>query len=117
MTPLLATVLTAAAILTLVFLIGWVRLNPFITLFIVSVGLALVAGMPAEKAVASFEAGMGHVLGHVAGVMALGTMLGKILAETGGADQIALTIPRCGQKAAELGHDGDRPAGWSACVL
>lgn len=98
MTPLLATVLTAAAILTLVLLIGWVRLNPFMTLFIVSVGLALVAGMPAEKAIASFETGMGHVLGHVAGVMALGTMLGKILAETGGADQIALTISRLAGK-------------------
>ncbi|ATJ92023.1 gluconate:H+ symporter [Acetobacter tropicalis] len=108
MTPLLATVLTAAAILTLVFLIGWVRLNPFITLFIVSVGLALVAGMPAEKAVASFEAGMGHVLGHVAGVMALGTMLGKILAETGGADQIALTISRVA---------GKRRLNWAMMVI
>lgn len=77
MTPLLATVLTAAAILTLVFLIGWVRLNPFITLFIVSVGLALVAGMPAEKAVASFEAGMGHVLGHVAGSWPLAPCWGR----------------------------------------
>ncbi|MFT9026389.1 GntT/GntP/DsdX family permease [Acetobacter indonesiensis] len=98
MTPLLATGLTAAAILLLVTLIGWVRLNPFISLFIVSVGLALVAGMPTEKAIASFEAGMGHVLGHVAGVIALGTMLGKILAETGGADQIALTLSRLAGK-------------------
>ena len=94
MTPLLATTLTAAAILSLIILIGWVRLNPFVTLFVVSLGLALVTGMPAEQAINAFEAGMGHVLGHVAGVIALGTMLGKILAETGGADQIALTISR-----------------------
>lgn len=94
MTPLLATTLTAAAILSLIILIGWVRLNPFVTLFVVSLGLALVTGMPAEQAISAFEAGMGHVLGHVAGVIALGTMLGKILAETGGADQIALTISR-----------------------
>ncbi|MFT8517174.1 MAG: gluconate:H+ symporter [Acetobacter persici] len=79
-------------------LIGVARLNPFVTLFIVSVGLALATGMPTEQAISSFENGMGHVLGHVAGVVALGTMLGKILAETGGADQIALTISRMAGK-------------------
>ncbi|GAN69441.1 GntT/GntP/DsdX family permease [Acetobacter orleanensis] len=98
MTPLLASGLTAAAIVVLMLLIGIVRLNPFVTLFIVSIGLALVTGMPTEQAISSFENGMGHVLGHVAGVVALGTMLGKILAETGGADQIALTISRIAGK-------------------
>lgn len=98
MTPLLASGLTAAAIILLMLLIGIARLNPFVTLFIVSVGLALATGMPTEQAIASFENGMGHVLGHVAGVVALGTMLGKILAETGGADQIALTISRLAGK-------------------
>ncbi|MFT8462687.1 gluconate:H+ symporter [Acetobacter persici] len=98
MTPLLASGLTAAAIILLMLLIGVARLNPFVTLFIVSVGLALATGMPTEQAISSFENGMGHVLGHVAGVVALGTMLGKILAETGGADQIALTISRMAGK-------------------
>lgn len=98
MTPLLATGLTSSAIVALIVLIGWVRLNPFITLFVVSIGLAMITGMPAPAAISSFEAGMGHVLGHVAGVIAMGTMLGKILAETGGADQIALTISRIAGK-------------------
>ncbi|MFT9017427.1 gluconate:H+ symporter [Acetobacter malorum] len=98
MTPLLASGLTAAAIVLLMLLIGVARLNPFVTLFVVSIGLALATGMPTEQAIASFENGMGHVLGHVAGVVALGTMLGKILAETGGADQIALTISRLAGK-------------------
>ncbi len=82
----------------LMLLIGVARLNPFVTLFIVSIGLALATGMPTEQAISSFENGMGHVLGHVAGVVALGTMLGKMLAETGGADQIALTISRIAGK-------------------
>nr|WP_298797859.1 gluconate:H+ symporter [uncultured Acetobacter sp.] len=98
MTPLLASGLTATAIIMLMLLIGVARLNPFVTLFIVSIGLALATGMPTEQAISSFENGMGHVLGHVAGVVALGTMLGKMLAETGGADQIALTISRIAGK-------------------
>ncbi|GBR48244.1 2-keto-3-deoxygluconate permease [Gluconobacter roseus NBRC 3990] len=73
-------------------LIARFRINPFIVLFSVSILLALVAGMPADKVVGSFEAGAGHVLGHVGTVIALGTMLGKMLAESGGADRIALTI-------------------------
>ncbi|MFT8462294.1 gluconate:H+ symporter [Acetobacter persici] len=84
--------LATAAIVAVIVLIAWVRLNPFIVLFVTSVVLALIAGMPADHVVASFENGAGHVLGHVGTVIALGTMLGKMLAESGGADRIALTI-------------------------
>ena len=44
--------------------------------------------------VKSFEAGLGRTLGHIAIVVGLGTMLGKMMAESGGADQIALTLIR-----------------------
>ena len=42
----------------------------------------------------SFEVGVGNTLGHIAIVVALGTMLGKMMAESGGADTIALTLIR-----------------------
>ena len=42
----------------------------------------------------SFETGVGGTLGHIAIVVALGTMLGKMMAESGGADQIAYTLIR-----------------------
>jgi gluconate:H+ symporter, GntP family len=98
MSSLLAVSLATAAIVAVVLLIGRYKLNPFIVLLCVSLLLALFAGMPPQKAVASFEAGAGHVLGHIATVIALGTMLGKMLAESGGADQIALTITRVAGK-------------------
>lgn len=81
-----------AAVLTLIALIVWARLNPFLTLTLCSLGLAVTAGIPLTKVVASFEAGVGGTLGHVAVVVALGTMLGKILAESGAARQIAETL-------------------------
>ena len=92
MSSIFAISLATAAIGAVVILIARFRLNPFIVLFTVSILLALIAGMPADKVVGSFEAGAGHVLGHVGTVIALGTMLGKMLAESGGADRIALTI-------------------------
>jgi len=39
-----------------------------------------------------FEVGVGGTLGHIAIIVALGTMLGKMMAESGAADQIAHTL-------------------------
>jgi GntP family gluconate:H+ symporter len=88
--------LTAAlmAVIALIVLVAVFKLNPFITLFLVSLALALAAGMPFTAGVHSFEVGLGATLGHIAIIVALGTMLGKMLAESGGADQIAHTIIR-----------------------
>lgn len=81
-----------ASVVVLVVLIVWVRLNPFLTLTLCSLGLALASGMPLSKVVGSFETGLGNTLGHVAVVVALGTMLGKMLAESGAAEKIAETL-------------------------
>ncbi|MCU0189025.1 GntP family permease, partial [Citrobacter freundii] len=59
---------------------------------IVSLGLALAVGMPMGDIVKSYEAGTGKTLGHLAIVIALGTMLGKMMAESGGAERIAITL-------------------------
>jgi GntP family gluconate:H+ symporter len=82
------------AVVGLILLIAVFKLNPFITLLLTSLSLALVTGMPASTIIHSFEAGVGATLGHIAVVVALGTMLGKMMAESGGADQIAYTLIR-----------------------
>jgi len=81
-------------VIGLIVLITVFKLNPFITLLLTSLGLAVVTGMPLSTVVHSFEAGVGGTLGHIAVVVALGTMLGKMMAESGGADQIAHTMIR-----------------------
>jgi GntP family gluconate:H+ symporter len=80
------------AVLALVILIAIVKLNPFITLVVVSLTLGLVLGMPLGTIVKAFETGVGNTLGHIALVVALGTMLGKMMAESGGASRIAQTL-------------------------
>jgi GntP family gluconate:H+ symporter len=81
-----------AAVVSMVVLIARFKVNPFIAIFGSSLALALVAGMPPADVVKSFEAGVGGALGHIAIIIALGTMLGKMLAESGGAEQIANTL-------------------------
>lgn len=80
------------AILALILLIAWGKINPFITIFVVSLSLAIATGMSPEAAVKSFETGLGNILGHIAIIIGLGTMLGKMMAESGGAERIAETL-------------------------
>lgn len=87
-------VYAAISIIALILLIARYRLNPFITLTLVSLGLGFMAGIPAKDVVFVYEAGVGKTLGHIALVVALGTMLGKMMAESGGAEQIARTMIR-----------------------
>ncbi len=99
---------TLAAVVCLIVLIAVFKLNPFITLFLVSLGLAIGTGMPPASVMHSFESGMGATLGHIAIVVALGTMLGKMMAESGGADQIAQTL---------IGFFGEKRVHWAMMVI
>jgi gluconate:H+ symporter, GntP family len=80
------------SVIGLILLIAVVKLNPVISIFVAALSLAVVTGMPLSTVIHSFEAGVGSTLGHIALVVALGTMLGKMMAESGGADQIAHTL-------------------------
>jgi gluconate:H+ symporter, GntP family len=80
------------AIALLILMITRFKVYPFLVLIIVSLLLGLVAGMPMQTIVKSFETGNGNTLGHIAIVVGLGTMLGKMMAESGGAERVATTL-------------------------
>ena len=98
----------AISVVCLILLIAVVKLNPFISLLLTSLALAVVTGMPAAAIVHSFELGVGNTLGHIAVVVALGTMLGKMMAESGGADKIAHTL---------IGVFGEKNVHWAMVVI
>ena len=79
-------------IIGLILLITRFKIHPFIALIIAAGFLGLTSGMPVATIVKSFQDGFGSVLGFVGIILALGTMLGKMMAESGGADQIARTL-------------------------
>ncbi|PJI88394.1 permease DsdX [Sphingomonas koreensis] len=76
----------------LIFLIARLKLNPFIALLVTSLALGASAGLPLDKLLVIYEAGVGNALGHIALVVGLGTMMGKLMAESGGAERIAQTM-------------------------
>ena len=80
------------AILGLILLITRWRVHPFIALTMAAGFLGLTSGMPVDLVMKSFQDGFGGVLGFVGIVLGLGTMLGKMMAESGGADRIARTL-------------------------
>ncbi|MFJ3045844.1 GntP family permease [Herbaspirillum chlorophenolicum] len=80
------------AVIALIVLIAKFKMNPFIVLIVVSLVLGLAVGMPMGNIVKAFETGVGGALGHIALVVGLGTMLGKMMAESGGAERIANTM-------------------------
>ncbi|KYD07917.1 GntP family permease [Heyndrickxia sporothermodurans] len=85
-------IIVAIGILALLILIMGFKLNTFISLIIVSFGVALALGMPLGDIVKTIEAGLGGTLGHLALIFGLGAMLGKLIADSGGAQRIAMTL-------------------------
>ncbi|AKU16973.1 GntP family permease [Luteipulveratus mongoliensis] len=81
-----------AGIAVVVLLITVVKLHPFVSLILGSAALALVAWVPGEDAISSFTDGFGSTSGAVGLLIALGAMLGQILADSGGADRVVATI-------------------------
>ncbi|EME99980.1 gluconate transporter [Streptomyces mobaraensis NBRC 13819 = DSM 40847] len=81
-----------AGIAVIVLLITRLRLHAFLALTIGSLVLGAAAGAPLDKAIASFSAGLGSTVAGVGVLIALGAILGKLLADSGGADQIVDTI-------------------------
>ncbi|WP_414935540.1 gluconate:H+ symporter [Amycolatopsis sp. cmx-11-51] len=85
---------TVLAIAVIVAGITKAKLHPFLALILGSGVLGLVGGMPVDKLIKSFSSGVGSTVASVGVLIALGAMLGKLLADSGGADQIVDTILR-----------------------
>lgn len=91
-TPGLLT-LAVLSIAVLLLLIIRFKVEPFIALIVVALLVALAAGVPTEALVGSaqkasdslLEKGFGGILGHIAAIIGLGTLLGAILEASGGA--------------------------------
>ena len=83
---------TLVAIAVIVVLITKLKMHPFLSLVLGSLVLGLAAGMPVDKLLKSFSGGVGSTVASVGILIALGAMLGKLLADSGGADQIVDTV-------------------------
>ena len=103
--------LCAVAVAVLLFLIIKVKLEPFISLVLVGLALGLAAGLSVTELVGTalkaneslLETGFGGILGHIALIIGLGTVLGAILERSGGADALTTMLMRAfGEKRAPI---------------
>lgn len=99
--PLLG--IAAGAIALILVLVIVFKLHAFLTLVLVSVLTALVAGIPVDAIVDTLLAGFGGTLASVALLVGLGAMLGRLVETSGGATSLANTLVRLfGEKRAPL---------------
>lgn len=81
--------IAVAAVIVLLILVIKFELPAFVSLLLVSMGTAIVTGIPLIDVVPVMVAGMGKVLGSVAIVVGLGSMLGRLIEVSGAADNLA----------------------------
>lgn len=92
----------------IVVLISYFKVHAFLALVIGSGFVGLASGLKAPEVIKQFQTGFGSTLGGVGILVALGTMLGKLLADSGGADRIVNTI---------LDWAGERRLPWAMTLI
>lgn len=92
------------AVLALIALSTWGKVNAFLAFLLVTIPAGLALGLAPAQVLAAVQKGLGDTLGSVALVVVLGAMLGKLVAESGAAQQIATAL---------MGAFGPRNIQWT----
>jgi gluconate:H+ symporter, GntP family len=95
-------------IAVIVVLITRFKVHPFLSLTIGSLLVGAIAGMPMADAVTSFSTGVGTTVAGVGLLIALGAMFARLLADSGGADEIVDTI---------VGRAGVKMLPWAMALV
>src|SRR5690349_1780268 len=97
-----------AGIAVIIVLITIVKLHPFLGLIFGAVTVGVVAGEEFGTVLTSFSNGFGKTAASVGILIALGAMFAKLLADSGGADEIVDTI---------VGHASPRMLPWAMALV
>ena len=83
------------------------KLNSFLSLLLTAMLLALTLGMDISKISSSITKGLGDTLGGLAIILSIGAMLGKLMADSGAAQRIAMSV---------IDSFGAKNVRWSVCI-
>jgi gluconate:H+ symporter, GntP family len=97
-----------AGIAVIVVLITVAKLHPFLALIFGALTVGVVAGVNIGDVLESFADGFGTTAAGVGVLIALGAMFAKLLADSGGADEIVDTI---------VGHASPRALPWAMALV
>lgn len=82
------------SLLLLIIFITYFKINTFLAFLIVSILAAIVLGIPLAKIPGTVEKGIGSIMGGLTLIIVLGAMLGKLIAHSGAAENIATVMVR-----------------------
>lgn len=99
--------IVAIAIITLVAIVVWAKVHPFLAFVLVSAGAAFALGMPAGDIAGAIRKGVGDILGSLTIVIVTGAMLGKLVVESGAAQRIASVLVKA---------FGERRMAWAMAI-
>ena len=94
-------------LLILILLTAYFKIDAFISFLIVSIFVGIAGGLDPSKISGAIEKGIGDTLGSLAIILGFGAMLGKIVADSGAAQRISVTL---------IGKFGARYTQWSLLV-
>lgn len=100
-------IILAIGIILLFFLIVKVKMNSFLSLILVCIILAFGEGLPVDKIFPTIQKGLGATLGGLTIVVGFGAILGKLMADSGGAQRIATTL---------INLFGRQNVKWAVCL-
>ncbi|TWI69831.1 Gnt-I system high-affinity gluconate transporter [Pseudoduganella lurida] len=86
----LFSVLLAVGLLTT--LIAWGKVSPLLAFVVAALVAALMLGMPLAQIPGAIEKGIGDLLGSLVVVICLGAVFGKLIADSGAARRIAISL-------------------------
>ena len=86
--------LCIAAILLLIVMVVYFKLDTFISFLIVSILLGIAVGMNIQQISTSVTKGIGNTLGPLVIILGFGAMLGKLVADSGAAQQITASLTK-----------------------
>jgi gluconate transporter len=82
------------SIVLLVLLISAGKIQPFLAFLVASSVAGVLLGLPADKVPGVLEKGIGNLLGGLLGIVCIGAMFGKLVANSGAAQKIAMVLMR-----------------------
>ncbi len=97
-------VILIIGLLILIVLTAYFKIDAFISFMIVAIFVGLAGGMDPMKISMAIEKGIGETLGSLAIILGFGAMLGKIVADSGAAQRISITL---------IEKFGDRHVQWA----
>src|ERR1700754_5207411 len=99
---------TLVGIAVIVLLITVVKLNPFLSLILGGLTVGAIAGEDLNDVITSFTTGFGTTAASVGVLIAYGAIFAKLLADSGGADQVVDTI---------VGRASGRALPWAMALV